>query len=635
MSIYSFSKDSNVKSGHDQHIFKIKPMKFPCIKKAIPLFLLSLIFGCSAAKVTNVNHNEYPANCTSEKEIHIQDSKELLAYIPPSKWEGAENAEVDTVELLENSMDCAKVEKKEPNGEQDVLDAALDYCKASQEFWAEGYLNEAIDALDQAYELILKVDPESDPEFIQQQEDLRFMISKRILEIYASRYTAVNGNHNAIPLIMNSYVKQEIQSFQGPEREFFIESYKRSGRYRDEIVNALKKAGLPEELSWLPLIESGFKVKALSCARALGLWQFIPSTGYKFGLNRDNWIDERLDPDKSTAAAISYLEELHQIFGDWTTVLAAYNCGEGRVLRKINEQKINYLDNFWDLYEKLPRETARYVPRFLATLHILNDPEEYAITLEEPDKPIPYEVVTIEKQVNLDTVAGKLDIPAKELAVLNPELRRNVTPDFPYAIRVPMGKGEILLAKIADVPEWSTPKRAADIPEWSSSKKTYVYHKVRKGETLSVIARKYRTSVQNIIQANNIRKKNFIQYGQKIKIPVAGGKAPKSLARGAPALHNGKYVVRKGDSLWLVARNFNTTTKELCRLNNLSSTRLHVGQELKITKEKSQEMYYVKNGDNPSQIARKHNMSLSHLLRINNLSINCSIHPGQVLVVTE
>ncbi len=604
-------------------------MKFSCIKKAIPLFLLSLIFGCSAAKVTNVNHKEFSANCTSEKATHIQDSKKLLGWFPPSKQKDAENAKGHTIGLLENSKCYSKAKGKEQNGEQYLLDAALDYCKASQEFWAEGYLNKAIDALDQAYGLILKVDPESDPEFIQQKEDLRFMISRRILEIHASRYTAVNGNHNAIPLIMNSYVKQEIRSFQGRERKFFIESYKRSGKYRDEIVKALKEAGLPEDLSWLPLIESGFKVKALSRARALGLWQFIPSTGYKFGLNRDNWIDERLDPAKSTAAAVSYLEELHQIFGDWTTVLAAYNCGEGRVLRKIRRQKINYLDNFWDLYEKLPRETARYVPRFLATLYILKDPEKYGITLEEPDKPIPYEVVTIDKQVNLKTVADKLDIPAKDLAALNPELRYNVTPGVPYAIKVPLGKGEILLAKIADIPEWSPPKRA------------YVYHKVRKGETLSIIALKYRTSVRNIIRANNIRKKHFIQSGQKLKIPVAGRRAPKLLAKGAATLHNGKYAVRKGDSLWLIARNFNTTTKELCRLNNLSSTRLHVGQQLKITIEKSQtdsgkkEMYRVKRGDNPSQIARKHNMSLSRLLRINNLNINCRIYPGQVLVVSN
>ncbi|MBW1670907.1 MAG: LysM peptidoglycan-binding domain-containing protein [Deltaproteobacteria bacterium] len=613
-----FSEVSNVKSTH----LKMGLMNLSFIKRVILLFLLFPIFGCSAAKVTNVNHNEFPANCASEKETRIQDNKEPLDCTPPSK-----DAKLNTIGPLENSTEDIKT--KETDGEQDLLDAALDYCKTSQEFWAEGYLNKAIYALDQAYEFILKVDPESDPKFIQQKEDLRFMISKRILEIHASRYTAVNGNHNAIPLVMNSHVKQEIKKFQGNEKKFFIESYKRSGKYRDKIVNALKEAGLPEDLSWLPLIESGFKVKALSSARALGLWQFIPSTGYKFGLNRDTWIDERLDPAKATAAAISYLEELHQIFGDWTTVLAAYNCGEGRVLRKIRSQKINYLDNFWDLYEKLPRETARYVPRFLATLYIIKDPEKYGITLGEPDKPIPYEDVTIDKQVNLKTLAKNLDIPAKDLAALNPELRYDVTPGIPYAIKIPLGKGESLLAKIADIQEWSPPKRA------------YVYHKVRKGETLSLIALKYHTSVRNITWANNIRKKHFIKSGQKLKIPVAGRRAPKLLAKGAPTLQSGKYTVKKGDSLWLIARNFNTTTKELCRLNNLFSTRLHVGQQLQIIKEKfkttskNKEMYCVKGGDNPSQIATKHNISLSQLLHINNLDIGCKIYPGQVLVVSN
>lgn len=589
--------------------------------------MLYLIYGCSVARVTNVNHNEFPGNCTSEEETRIQDSEEIPACIPPSKLKDAENTEGHTVGLSENSEDYSKAIEKEPDGEQDLLDAALDYCKASQEFWVEGYLNKAIDALDQAYGLILKVDPGNDPEFIQQKEDLRFMISKRILEIHASRFTAVNGNHKAIPLVMNSHVKQEIQNFQERERKFFIESYKRSGKYRDEIVKALKEVGLPEDLSWLPLIESGFKVKALSRARALGLWQFIPSTGYKFGLNRDTWVDERLDPAKSTAAAISYLEELHQIFGDWTTVLAAYNCGEGTVLRKIRRQKINYLDNFWDLYEKLPRETARYVPRFLATLYIIKDPEKYGIALGELDKPIPYEVITIDKQVHLKTIADKLDIPAKDLTAINPELRYNITPGTPYAIKVPLGKSKILLAKIADIPEWSPPKRA------------YVYHKVRKGETLSLIALKYHASVRNIVWANNIRKKHFIQTGQRLKIPIACRKSPKLLAKGAATLHNGKYIVRKGDSLWLIARNFDTTTKELCRLNNLSSTRLHVGQQLKITKEKSKSekkvIYRVKHGDNLSQIARKNSMSLSQLLRINDLDIRCKIYPGQVLVVSN
>jgi membrane-bound lytic murein transglycosylase D len=224
---------------------------------------------------------------------------------------------------------------------QDVFDQALDFCTASQEFWQKGDVDNALQSLDQAYSIILNIDPMNSPQLIKQKEDLRYMISKRILEIYASQNTGIAGTHKAIPIIINKDVQREIDSFTNQEREFFAESLRRSGKYRPAIVKMLKEAGIPQELSWLPLVESGFKVNALSRARALGLWQFIPSTGYMYGLKRDTYIDERLDPRKATLAAISYLKKMHAMFGDWSTVLAAYNCGEGRVLSTIRTQKIN------------------------------------------------------------------------------------------------------------------------------------------------------------------------------------------------------------------------------------------------------------------------------------------------------
>ena len=566
-------------------------MKLSCIDNAILLFLVCLILGCSTVKVPNVNHNELSANCSSPAEEarlpdseKSKDSEKIRDSLSPSTRQHAEKPEKKTKAVLEDPKNHTENEQSESDSDQDLIDAALDYCKASQDFWAEGYLNKAIEALDQAYELILKVDSDNAPKLFQQKEDLRFMISKRILEIHASRYTAVNGNHTAIPLVMNKYVEDEIKCFQRRERKFFIESYKRSGKYRPKIVESLKEAGLPEDLSWLPLIESGFKVRALSRARALGLWQFIPSTGYKFGLNRDAWIDERLDPEKATASAILYLEELHQIFGDWTTVLAAYNCGEGTVLRVIRKQKVNYLDNFWDLYQRLPRETARYVPRFLATLHIIKDPEKYGIALGEPDKPVPYEVVTIDKQLHLKAVAKKLNISYKGIKELNPELRYSITPDNQYAINVPEGKSEVLLAEVANIQKWAPPR------------KQYVYHRVRKGETLSTIARRYHTSIRSIVMANNIKRKHFIRARQRLKIPVSGKSVSKINTVSPDCLHDRKYIVKKGDSLWLIARKFNTTTKKIKKLNNLSSTRLHVGQTLRILTGKSQPKSEKKKG---------------------------------------
>ncbi len=392
--------------------------------------------------------------------------------------------------------------------DESVLDAALELIDSSQEHWSAGDRDRAIDALDQAYAIILKLPADADAKAVQQKEDLRFVISKRLTEIYASRFTSVNGNGKEIPLTVNDHVEREIRLFQTLERDFFLESYQRSGRYRGQFAKTIRDAGMPEDLAWLPLIESGFKAKALSRARALGLWQFIPSTGYKFGLKRNEWVDERLDPEKSTKAAIAYMKELHQIFGDWATVLAAYNCGEGNVLRVIRQQKINYLDNFWDLYERLPRETARYYPRFLAVLAIVKDPAKYGFTLGDTDKPLPYETVTIERPVHLQKLADKIGCSFEDLAALNPELRHAATPGATYDLKVPPGSRETVLAAVVSLPKWSAPKS------------TYVVHRVRRGETLSTIAVRYRTSIGRIMDANNMRSGRFIRAGQKLKIPL-------------------------------------------------------------------------------------------------------------------
>ena len=509
----------------------------------------------------------------------------------------------------------------------------LEFCDLSQSFWQKGELENALEALDQAYSLILKVNTEKNPDITQQKEDLRFLISKRILEIYASRNIVVNGNHNAIPLDINSHVQQEIDSFtRGHEKNQFIAAYRRSGRYRAYIAKALREAGLPEELSWLPLIESGYKVRALSKARALGLWQFIPSTGYKFGLKRNRYIDERLDPYKSTRAAIEYLKELHQIFGDWITVLAAYNCGEGRVLRVIRNQQVNYLDNFWDLYRRLPRETARYVPRFLATLHIVNNPEKYGLIGIQPDPPVQFDTLTVARRVSLSRVASVAGVLPAVLKSLNPELRRGILPPESYELKVPPGMADGLLAKIDKLPQSSPPPSGG----------TYVVHRVRRGETISTIARRYHTSVHRIARANNLNSRYLIVAGQRLKIPRRG--APVHAAR-RPQKSGGsdatRHVVRRGDSLWNIARRYDTTTRRIQQLNGLTTTRLHIGQVLIIRSGRGQQTaradgtrrYRVRSGDSPFRIATIHNMSVERLLRINHLSPRSKIYPGQTLRV--
>jgi peptidoglycan lytic transglycosylase D len=459
---------------------------------------------------------------------------------------------------------------------QELLDSALEYCQTSNGLWEKGDPEGAIGALDTAYSLILRMETDHDPELLQQKEDLRFTISKRIIEVYASRLSATRGSSNEIPLVMNDHVDQALTSFKNGERKFFLSAYRRSGKYRPEMVRALKEAGLPEELSWLPLIESGFKVRALSRARALGLWQFIASTGYRYGLTRNKWIDERMDPEKSTAAAIAYLMDLHQMFGDWSTVLAAYNCGEWAVLNRIKKQKINYLDNFWDLYRRLPRETASYVPRFLAVLHILKNPEAHGFVLPEVEQGVETDEVTICKQAHLKSIAERVGVDYEILKELNPELRHNSTPNSLYTLKVPAGKGEILLARLDDIPAWRL-----TVP-------SYRVHRVRKGDSLSLLADRYGSSVRKIMRANGLKSSNTIKVGWKLKIPVREADGEE---QGKPVIRTTKlekrlslYKVRRGDSLWEIASACGTTTKTIMSLNGLRSSRLYVGQVLRVPK---------------------------------------------------
>jgi len=505
------------------------------------------------------------------------------------------------------------------------LELAWQAYQDAQTAWDKGDLDTALLALDEAFGFLLEADFPPDSPLIQDKNDLRLLIARRIQEIYASRISAVIDNHRSIPLEENKYVLAEIKNFQTKERSFFEGSYRRSGRYRPFILKELQKEGLPEQLSWLPLIESGFKVNAYSRARALGLWQFISSTGYRFGLKRDRWIDERMDFIKATKAAIQYLKELHSFFGDWTTALAAYNCGEFRVQKLIQAQRINYLDNFWDLYIMLPRETARFVPRFIATLLIISNPEKYGFSLPPPDPPLEFEIVEINKPFKLTTLAKNLGIESKVLEELNPELRHKSTPDRIYSLRVPPGYGAKTLASLENISRWIPPEA------------TYVVHYVRRGETLSTIAQRYRTTVSAIARLNRLRSLHLIRPGQRLKVPSRSGylssrPSSMSLTKEGEKL---VYIVKRGDSLYRIARAFNTSVKRIKQMNNLSSNVLRVGQKLTIQEgiPGGAQVYVVKKGDTPYKIAQKFGMNLEVLLKINGLSRQSKIYPGQKLYV--
>lgn len=452
--------------------------------------------------------------------------------------------------------------------ELDAAGRALDLCRNAQKLWEDGEADDALETLDAAYGFILSIDDSASISELQQKDEIRFMICKRLHEIFVSKHTVLPMRQSAIPILLNKHVEAEINRFTTYEKKYFEDSLRRSGKYLSFIKKELEKEGLPEELAWLPLIESGFKTKALSTESALGLWQFVPVTGHRFSLERNLYVDERLDPFKSTVAAVRYLKILHRTFGDWETVLAAYNCGEGRVLRTIRTQRFNYLDNFWDLYNRLPRETARFVPRFLATIEIVNNLEKYGFEDIQRDEPVTFEVVKINKQLSLKSIAKIAGIPFLPLKELNIELKHAMLPFKPYELRVPQGTSEKLLSVLDTIPE------SSELAIYRSVQ----HHKIKSGDSLFKIAKENGTTVRALSEVNNIKQKDFLKIGTILIIPGDRSKLNKTKKVGKAV----SYVVKDGDSLWLIARKYGTTVSIIRSHNRLTSATLKIGQTLKI-----------------------------------------------------
>lgn len=246
--------------------------------------------------------------------------------------------------------------------------------------------------------------------------------------------------------LANPAVQSRVNAFQTHLRGFFDGALSRGAKYLPSMRDILVREGLPAELAYLPLIESGYRPQAVSPAGAAGPWQFIPETGRRYGLRIDALVDERRDPIKSTEAASAYLKDLHEMFGDWELSLAAYNSGEYRVARILAK---NDVDDYWDMRERgyLPSETSAYVPKFLAAVQIARAPEDYGF--ETPiHTPEHYEMVDIDRQVSIRAAADMCGLSATELAELNPALRSGVTPSG-YSLRVPAGKAEPLRIGLA------------------------------------------------------------------------------------------------------------------------------------------------------------------------------------------
>src|SRR5688500_7958985 len=397
----------------------------------------------------------------------------------------------------------------------------------------------------------------------------------------------------------NARVLSYVELFSGRMKGYLEEGLNRGARYLPMVQEVFRAEGLPLDLAYIPLVESAFKNSALSRAKARGMWQFMSGTGIENGLQHDWYIDERADPEKATRAAAKYLKTLFNQFGDWHLALASYNGGPGRVQRSM---KRSGREDFWAISATsrfLPRETRNYVPLILAAIIVAKNPMQYGLDIDPVEEPAT-DMVRLNAPADLRRVAEWIDVPVQVLQDMNPELRRWTTPVrmTDYDLTVPMGKAEVLSARLAD----TTPDELAPLNRYT----------VRKGETIATIARKLKVKRADLAQANYLSERARLTTGQQLVIPRAptlllaangersedaddpvrvadtgrGGPdtvvATTAPARRAATPERIVHRVKRGETLFSIAQKYNTSVAAVRASNKLRNTTIKVGQRLTV-----------------------------------------------------
>jgi membrane-bound lytic murein transglycosylase D len=415
---------------------------------------------------------------------------------------------------------------------------------------------------------------------------------------------SLDVNEFTLPIKFNERVLQEVFYLTSKAKSFTEGSLSRKTAYDSLVYAKLAEHNMPRDLIFLSLVESGFKVKAYSRAKASGLWQFIPETGKRYGLSVDYWVDMRRNPEMATEAALNYLSYLYNEFGDWLLAMAAYNCGEGRIRREIREWKADSTHDttqavtYWDL--ELPKETMHYVPRILAAMVIGHYPEQYDITVKQTYRP-QFDTVTVFDSFSLEEVAKLLKVPEDTLRTLNMELVMWCTPPNvdSYLLRLPFGT------------------RSAFVEGYDRMQKnsfsSWHHHRVKKGENLGAIAKQYGITVTELKLANNL-KNDRVRQGKTLLIPI---KVSPKKSSGKKPLKVRTYVVELSDNLASIARQFGVSQESLRIWNQMEPTavvkpgdtifvskpELKPAGEVKKIELKKGERYVVGAGDTYANIA--------------------------------
>ncbi len=431
------------------------------------------------------------------------------------------------------------------------------------------------------------------------------------------------SSYALMPLEVNQHVKRILDYYQHDIHQRFQRYLDRFEKYKDLVQRVFRQAGLPLELGYLSLVESGFNPRAFSRARASGPWQFMKATGRVYGLTVTWYVDERRDPVKSTVAAAHHLRDLFDEFQSWPLALGAYNAGGSRIQRAIRKSGSR---DFWKIRKTgyIVRETKDYVPSFIAAVLIASNPTQYGFKLN-PTVPYTYDEVLVRKRAHLKAVAETTGIPLGELKELNPELLHNIIPivEVGYSLKVPPGKGLLVRERHDQIKMWTK------LPPESAT-----WYRVRFGETLADVAQRFGLTKQELRRLNNLNKDDRILWNDRLRLRTDDDSVPIAV-EAEPSPPPTWYRVRYGDTLASIAKKFDLTKQELRRLNNLNKDdRILWNDRLRIRADEDDHpslvpkaeptppptWYRVHYGDTLASIAKKFDLTKQELRRLNNLN---------------